>query len=130
MIGRFMHSADGMSYTRQAYGQPHEHIVSVGREMMLRKMLEAVDQLPNVELLFDLKTVAVDFTKNQLTAEYVAGERTGEQVHFEADLIVGADGAYSRVRTCMTTRRGYNFSQEYLGHGYKELTIPPTADGE
>jgi kynurenine 3-monooxygenase len=29
----------------------------------------------------------------------------------------------------MQKREGFNFQQEYLSHGYKELTIPPAPDG-
>jgi kynurenine 3-monooxygenase len=47
----------------------------------------------------------------------------------ETDLIVAADGAYSAVRLQMQQREGFNLSQTYEQHGYKELTIPPTEDG-
>eukprot|EP01095_Lingulamoeba_sp_RSL-Kostka_P014395 TRINITY_DN6268_c0_g1_i1.p1 TRINITY_DN6268_c0_g1~~TRINITY_DN6268_c0_g1_i1.p1 ORF type:complete len:282 (+),score=91.03 TRINITY_DN6268_c0_g1_i1:593-1438(+) len=30
----------------------------------------------------------------------------------------------------MTHKKGYNYSQTYIDHGYKELTIPPTQEGE
>src|SRR5690606_9038185 len=41
------------------------------------------------------------------------------------DLIVGADGAYSAVRSALQFTDRYNFSQHYIEHGYKELHIPP-----
>jgi kynurenine 3-monooxygenase len=43
--------------------------------------------------------------------------------------ILGADGAYSAVRGYLQRREGQDYSQSYLGHGYKELHIPPGADG-
>ena len=45
-------------------------------------------------------------------------------------LIVGADGAYSSVRESLLRLGPTNFERHYITHGYKELTIPPTADGE
>ncbi|MFE0149958.1 FAD-dependent oxidoreductase [Nonomuraea sp. NPDC059007] len=42
----------------------------------------------------------------------------------EADAVVGADGAFSTVRTLMHRGARADFRQEYLPWGYKELTIP------
>jgi kynurenine 3-monooxygenase len=42
---------------------------------------------------------------------------------------VGADGAYSALRSWMQKREGFNYQQEYLSHGYKELTIPAGPGG-
>ncbi|WP_219825523.1 FAD-dependent oxidoreductase [Nonomuraea typhae] len=42
----------------------------------------------------------------------------------EADVVVGADGAFSTVRTLMGRGARADFRQEYLPWGYKELTIP------
>lgn len=40
------------------------------------------------------------------------------------DLIVGCDGAFSCVRQQMIKTFGFNYSQEYIEHGYLELCIP------
>lgn len=47
-----------------------------------------------------------------------------------ADLIVGADGAYSAVRSQFMKRPMFNYSQMYIEHGYMELSIPPSQDGQ
>lgn len=39
-------------------------------------------------------------------------------------MIVGCDGAFSAVRQQMIKNYGFNFSQEYIEHGYLELCIP------
>ena len=44
-------------------------------------------------------------------------------------MIVGADGAFSRMRYSLQKRPRFNYSQDYLEHGYKELRIPPAEDG-
>ena len=41
----------------------------------------------------------------------------------------GCDGSYSAVRRQMQRGR-FDYSQEYIPHGYKELTIPATKQGE
>ena len=45
-------------------------------------------------------------------------------------LILGCDGAYSATREAMLRLSPMNFKREYIEHGYKELTIPPTKDGK
>lgn len=45
--------------------------------------------------------------------------------HVTASFIVGADGAYSKVRRAMQRLPPFDYEQEYLPTAYKELTIPP-----
>ncbi len=52
-------------------------------------------ELPNVRILFNSKVSAVLQDANKVTVETEAGER------FEADFILGADGAYSAVRSAL-----------------------------
>ncbi|MEZ6233891.1 MAG: cyclase family protein [Phycisphaerales bacterium] len=47
-----------------------------------------------------------------------------------ADLVVGADGAFSAIRAVMQRTDRFEYAQSYLGHGYKELHIPPRDGGE
>jgi kynurenine 3-monooxygenase len=56
-------------------------------------------------------------------------DATGATRTATADLIVGADGAYSAVRGAMQKTERFNYSQDFLGHGYKELHIPPVSAG-
>ena len=46
-----------------------------------------------------------------------------------AQVILASDGAYSATRAAIQFREGFNFSQDFLEHGYKELTIPARPDG-
>jgi kynurenine 3-monooxygenase len=45
------------------------------------------------------------------------------------DMVFGADGAFSRVRHRMQRQNMFNYSQEFLNLGYKELNIPANPDG-
>ena len=40
------------------------------------------------------------------------------------------DGAYSSVRAAMAKTSRFDYEQKYIAHGYKELSIPATADGD
>jgi len=54
----------------------------------------------------------------------------GQETHsVKPDVIFGTDGAFSRVRGAMQKTGRFNYSQSYLEHGYKELTIPAGPDG-
>jgi 2-polyprenyl-6-methoxyphenol hydroxylase-like FAD-dependent oxidoreductase len=55
---------------------------------------------------------------------------TNETVQGKADLIVGADGAFSTVRRHFMKQSMFNFSQTYIEHGYVELCMPPGQGGE
>jgi kynurenine 3-monooxygenase len=54
---------------------------------------------------------------------------SGEQQIVNPDILIGADGAFSAVRSAMQRTNGFNYQQYFIEHGYKELTIPPKADG-
>lgn len=61
---------------------------------------------------------------------FIHSPLTDETHEAKANLIVGCDGAYSAVRKEIIKRPGYDFSQTYIEHGYLELCIPPTKEGE
>ena len=50
--------------------------------------------------------------------------RSFTSVH-HADLIIGADGAYSRTRAQIMRRVRMDYQQEYIDTGYCELSMPP-----
>jgi kynurenine 3-monooxygenase len=45
-------------------------------------------------------------------------------------VVIGTDGSASAIRMEMLKMGRFNFSQEYLEHGYKELTIPAGPNGQ
>ena len=45
------------------------------------------------------------------------------------DLTFGADGAFSRIRHRMQRQSMFDYSQEFMKMGYKELHIPANSDG-
>jgi kynurenine 3-monooxygenase len=57
-------------------------------------------------------------------------EETGEETAREAGVVIGCDGSASVIRAEMLKLSRFNFSQEYLDYGYKELTIPASPEGK
>ncbi|HKQ97945.1 MAG TPA: FAD-dependent monooxygenase, partial [Candidatus Polarisedimenticolia bacterium] len=45
------------------------------------------------------------------------------------DLVLGTDGAFSVVRRRLQRLDRFDYRQDYLTHGYQELTIPPAPGG-
>jgi len=125
MYGREIHDTKG-NITYQAYGQEGEAIYSVSRGGLNKELIEAADQYPNVSFFFEMKCEDVDLENASLHFS----DKNGQAVHVKADRIFATDGAFSAVRARMQKTDRFNYSQSYLAHGYKELSIPPTTNGE
>lgn len=122
--GRLMHAVDG-HLTFQPYGRTGQCINSVSRSDLNRQLLDAAEQSRGVRIRFGLRCRDVDLEAGVVEAEDV---RTGALERVGGDLIIGADGAFSAVRARLARRDRFDYSQAFLEHAYKELTIPP-ADG-
>lgn len=127
MRGRMVHPPSvGAEPVFQAYSaNPQEAINSVSRSGLNLTLLEAAGERAEVELRFDSRCDHVDLDAG--IAEFF-DTKAGRVERIAADLIVGADGAFSAVRQAMMKVGRFNYSQEYLEHGYKELRIPPLGD--
>jgi len=124
MYGRMMHDREG-NLAYQPYGTEGQCINSVSRGHLNMRLLELADENDKVNLYFNHRCTGVNLDTGHIQFENAQGEK----LNFQADRIIGADGAYSAIRMEMQTTGRFNYSQDYLNHGYKELTIPPTADG-
>ena len=124
MRRRVMHDVKGhLSY--QPYGKDGQAIYSVSRGLLNQRLLDMAEALPNVRMHFEQKVVATDFEAASITTE----NTDGETHTYQADYLFGADGAFSQVRAAMLKRDRFSYEQEYIDHGYKELSIPPAEDG-
>lgn len=126
MRGRMMHSVEG-KLTFQPYGLEDQAIYSVSRGRLNLQLLEAASHSSQVRFHFNEICQRLDVNRNLLEFENLESGRVTE---IESPLIFGTDGAFSAVRTALSRLPRYDYSQEYLTHGYKELTIPPTASGD
>ncbi|XP_067002791.2 kynurenine 3-monooxygenase [Anabrus simplex] len=127
MGGRMIHRLDGSQYRIPYDPKNGQCIYSVSRRYLNEVLLTAAESYPNVKLHFDHKLVAADLSKGAMTFR-IPDEKS--EVCANADLIIGADGAFSSVRRHMMKRPLFNFSQTYIEHGYLELCIPAREDGE
>ncbi|GAB4495611.1 MAG: NAD(P)/FAD-dependent oxidoreductase [Saprospiraceae bacterium] len=125
MPGRMMHSLAGEK-TFQPYGKEGQAIYSVSRGGLNLELLNIAASFPNVRFFFDHRCADVDLEKPFLTFENL---KTNELKTVEAPLIFAADGAFSAVRYALQRTDRFNYTQFYLEHGYKELTIPPAPGG-
>ncbi|MDX2135821.1 MAG: NAD(P)/FAD-dependent oxidoreductase [Saprospiraceae bacterium] len=125
MPGRMMHATDG-TLTYQPYGKTGQAIYSVSRGGLNLELLNIADAFDNVEFFFEHRCLDVDLEQPRILFEDMA---TGQQRAVDAPLIFACDGAFSAVRYALQKTDRFNYEQQYLEHGYKELRIPPAADG-
>ena len=126
MKGRMMHSTEG-ELTFQPYGKdPREVINSVSRGGLNMLLLDAAESYDDVQIFFDERCTGADLDRGELQFR---NERSGKQQVVTADAVIASDGSASAVRMEMQKIGRFNLSQQYLEHGYKELSIPPAADG-
>jgi len=125
MPGRMMHAVTG-DLTFQPYGKEGQAIYSVSRGGLNLELLNIAASFPNVRFFFDHRCADVDLERPFLTFEDL---KTNELKTVEAPLVFATDGAFSAVRYALQRTDRFNYTQFYLEHGYKELTIPPLPDG-
>ena len=119
MNGRMMHDEKG-ELTFQPYGKEGQFINSVSRARLNEQLIQGAEE-SGVEFHFDHLCESIDFKNGVI--EFAGHSPTS------SDLIVGADGAFSAVRKRFQVTDRFNYSQNYIEHGYKELTMQPK-DGD
>jgi len=124
--GRYVHMADGKDNFYTAYSRNGEFIASMNRRLLNELLLTAAEKYPNVRIHFEHKLQNYDIESKQLIFE----SKLKTRLVVTGDLIVACDGAYSCARRSLIKTAGFNFSQEYIDHGYIELIIPPTLEND
>lgn len=126
MRARMLHDLDG-TLTRIPYGQrSHEIIHSISRSLLNCQLLDAAQQL-GVQLRFDQRVLAADLGQRQLRLQ---DEKQQREHRIALSRIIAADGAGSAVRRSLVQQLHINCREDLLEHGYKELTLPPDANGD
>src|SRR5690606_22689110 len=109
----------------QKYGKEKEAIWSISRGVLNRKMIDLAEE-EGAKFYFDQKVWDVDLAGAKI---YTGETERGEWEERTFDLVFGCDGAFSRVRHKMQRRSRFDYSQDFIDVGYKELTIPANPDG-
>jgi kynurenine 3-monooxygenase len=121
---RALHLNDKPLYY-QKYGKEGEAIYSISRGILNRKMIDLAEAAGAV-FKFEEKVWDIELAEAKI---YTGESEKGVWQEYQFDIVFGADGAFSRVRHKMQRQSRFNYSQEFIDVGYKELTIPANADG-
>ncbi|WP_200980301.1 NAD(P)/FAD-dependent oxidoreductase [Echinicola sp. 20G] len=124
MYGRRIHDEHGET-SFLPYGKENQAIYSISRGKFNHLLVDEAEK-EGVKLNFEYFCEEIDISKTTMNFSLANGEKLEKQ----SDVIIGADGAYSSLRDAMQKQTRLNYKQEYISHGYKELTIPPTPEGE
>ena len=126
MKGRMIHSRD-LNLTFQAYGKDESEVIhSVSRAELNIALLNAAEA-QGVKIHFERRCTGVRFKNRQL---HLRDEANGDESDVEYQTVIGCDGSASAIRGAMLRLNRFNFSQEYLNYGYKELTIAAGRGGK
>lgn len=132
MKRRMLHSVEG-ELTAVPYGKDDsEYINSISRGGLNITLMNIAEAYENVSLFFNEGCEIVDFETGTVTFK---NTESGESRQVQGDVIIGSDGAGSAVRAAiggeLKGQADFQNTTEFLEHGYKELTIPPSGkEGE
>ncbi len=125
MKGRMMHAVSG-ELTFQRYGKDDTEVIyAVLRSELSMALMNEAEKYPHVKIHFNERCTGMDFK----TGEIELRHETAQARTIPTELVIGTDGSASAIRMDMLKFGRFNFSQQYLEHGYKELTIPAGANG-
>ncbi|MCR9182016.1 MAG: FAD-dependent monooxygenase [Flavobacteriaceae bacterium] len=128
MYGRMIHDIESNTFLSRYSGREDEYINSISRTGLNALLLDEAEQMENITLIFNHSCIEVDLEKGIGTFHDDVNDR---ELLLKGDIVIGADGAGSVLRKSMFLHKKFlfSFSQNFLTHGYKELTFPPTKDG-
>ncbi|QQX76947.1 MULTISPECIES: FAD-dependent oxidoreductase [Aequorivita] len=129
MNGRMIHDTKGNTFLSPYSGRKDEYINSISRPGLNMLLLDEVEKMANVKIIFNHSCESVDLENASATFR---NYNSKEETTISADAIFGTDGAGSAVRKNMFESHKFlfSFSQQWLSHGYKELEIPASENGE
>jgi kynurenine 3-monooxygenase len=125
MPGRMMHDLKG-NLTFQPYGKEGQAIYSVSRGGVNAKMMDIAEKHGNAQIFYNERCYKADLENGIVYTETASGEKK----QYQSDVVFAADGAFSAVRyNSFQILDRFNFSQNYIEDGYREILLPANADG-
>lgn len=122
MRGRMVHPQGGEPGLQRYGVDDGEVIWSVSRGALNVLLLDAAEAA-GVRLHFGQALAGADFAAGRIRL----ADAHGTMRDHDAGVLIGADGAGSALRAAMEAHAPLGRRVEPLGHGYKELEIPPAA---
>ena len=128
MPGRMLHAQDE-SLRYVPYGKnENEYINSISRSGLNIALLNLAEAFPNIRIHFNHTLEKVSLQTGQ---SWLRNRLNNEMVAIEAAATFGTDGAGSVIRNAMQAEmKDFSENSQLIAHGYKELNIPPNAQGE
>ncbi len=127
MKGRMIHDLDGTTHMLP-YGQTDEEIIfSVSRAQLNMELMNLAEESENVTILFNHKLISADFDHYKLFLQELD---TNSHKELSFTRVIGCDGSASVLREAIINKSTVKYIKKPLGHGYKELTIPPSESGD
>ncbi|KAK4153988.1 hypothetical protein C8A00DRAFT_14851 [Chaetomidium leptoderma] len=133
MRGRMIHGrrANGDLYEEsQEYDVYGRSILAIDRGGLNKRLLDILEEMPNVTFFFSHKLSGADFRKNKAWFEVreIKGanqEPRAREVEVDFDLMIGADGAHSAVRYHLMKYTRMDYQQVYIDTMWCEFQIQP-----
>ncbi|TPX15318.1 uncharacterized protein E0L32_004595 [Thyridium curvatum] len=116
----YEHSQDYDAHGRTNY--------AIDRAGLNKQILNILEGMPNVRLLFNHKLTGADFRSHKAWFEVQGtGQSTGRarEVEVDFDFMIGADGAHSAVRYHLMKYVRMNYRQDYIDTLWCEFHLKP-----
>ncbi len=126
MTGRIMHSEAGEK-TYQPYGKEGQAIYSISRGGLNAKMMDIAEEKGGATIHYNHQCVGANLKEGIISLKNTV---SGEIIEAKADVVFACDGAFSAVRyEAMQKTDRFDFSQDFIDDGYRELLLPANEDG-
>ena len=127
MKGRMIHDLNG-GVNLQPYGQKENEVIfSVSRAHLNMELMTLAEETGNVTIRFNHQLLSADLEQNKLLFQL---SDSLEKIEWSFNRVIGCDGSASILRKSIVEKADIQYVKKPLGHGYKELTIPPMKSGK
>jgi len=127
MKGRMIHDLNG-GVNLQPYGQKENEVIfSVSRAHLNMELMTLAEETGNVTIRFNHQLLSADLEQNKLLFQL---SDSLEKIEWSFNRVIGCDGSASILRKSIVEKANIQYVKKPLGHGYKELTIPPMKSGK
>jgi len=127
MKGRMIHDLNGDIHL-QPYGQKENEVIfSVSRAHLNMELMTLAEETGNVTIRFNHQLLSADLEQNKLLFQL---SDSLEKIEWSFNRVIGCDGSASILRKSIVEKADIQYVKKPLGHGYKELIIPPMKSGK